>query len=156
MLLEDLETEYEKQKNKLDIFISMKENDKLMENTSQKVLYIEPPGYFQFLKRWWYGEDKQTTFNHLDKYFTSFIRFLDNILGFVKTDNIINILPLGNKVCKFINCIIPGIHVLKATYPNYIELHNKIASIIITLIDFKTEFRQQQGPQVLRRRSPSF
>ena len=44
-----------------------------MENTTEKILYIEPQGYFQFIKRWWYGEDKRTTFKHLDTYFTELL-----------------------------------------------------------------------------------
>ena len=51
-----------------------------MENKRKETLYVEPPGYFQIVKRWWYGEDRTTTFNYLDKYFTEFIRFLDSIL----------------------------------------------------------------------------
>ena len=48
------------------------------------------------------------------------------------------------------------IHVLKATYPNYMELHDKIASIIITLIDFKTEYREKIKRGGDRERALSF
>ena len=68
MSLEELEKEFKRQKQKINIFISLKENEKIMENKRKETLYVEPPGYFQIVKRWWYGEDRTTTFNYLDKY----------------------------------------------------------------------------------------
>jgi len=52
MKLASLREEFGRQKKKLHIFISIKKDDKIMENTIYKVLYLEPPGYFQFIKQW--------------------------------------------------------------------------------------------------------
>lgn len=156
MSLEELEKEFKRQKQKINIFISLKENEKIMENKRKGTLYIEPPGYLQIVKRWWYGEDRTTTFNYLDKYFTEFIRFLDSILSFSQRNDEMGIVPLGHLVCNYINAIIPGIHVLKTTYPDYKQLHSKIGSIIVTMIDYKTEFRLSIGSTHLRERAPSF
>ena len=156
MSLAELKKEFTIQKLKINIFISLKQNEKIMENKSKDILYIEPPGYFQVIKRWWYGEDRKTTFHYLDTYFTEFIRFLDNMLAFSKIKNEIKMVPFGYSVCNYINAIIPGIHMLKATYPDYTQLHHKIDSIIVTMIDFKTEFRQAMGNIHLRERAPSF
>ena len=88
------------------------------------------------------------------------MRFLDKILVFARAERSVAFVLFGNCVCTYINCLIPGIHTLKQTYPDYLELHNKIASIIITLIDFKTEFRQAISDTTttltVRKRSPSF
>ena len=153
MSLTELNEEFCIQKIKLNIFDSIQKNDKIMENGDKGILYIEPPGYSQMVKRWWYGEDKKTTFRHLDKYFTKFMRFLDNIIAFSKAEKDTEIIPLGHAICDYINKIIPGIHMLKSTYPDYVPLHNKIDSIIVTLIDFKTDFRKTIGR---RKRSLSF
>ena len=155
MSLVELQNEFNIQKKKLDIFIDIKQDEKIMENKQNKVLYVEPPGYFQIIKRWWYGEDRYTTFNYLDKYFTEFVRFLDNILVFLRAGEDKEIIPLGYAICEYINKIIPGIHVLKATYPNYNKLHNKIGSIIITMIDFKDEFKGINTARYTRERAPS-
>ena len=156
MQVSELENTFIAHKKKLHIFLSLQKGDKIMENVHEQVLYIEPPGYFQFIKRWWYGEDKKTTFRHLDKYFVEFIRFLDNILTYTRANEKEDIEPLGNKVCGYINRIITGIHVLKYTYPNYKELHDKIASIIITMIDFKEEYRENIRDTKNRGRAISF
>ena len=143
MTIVELEKTFQLQKKKLNLFLSIKEGDKIMEDTEGQVLYLEPPSYFQSIKRWWYGENKTRTFDHLDCYFIEFMRFLDSILNFINERNKSKVSPLGLAVCKYINAIIPGIHVLKKTYPNYTQLHDKIASIIITLIDFKTDYREK-------------
>lgn len=156
MKLAKLTEAFGRQKEKLCIFTSIKKDDKIMENTTEKILYIEPQGYFQFIKRWWYGEDKRTTFKHLDTYFTEFTRFLDNVLSFVRMEDDERIVSLGNDICAFITSIIPGIHILKATYPHYPELHDKIASIIVTIIDFKKEYREEVRGDFLRERGLSF
>ena len=152
----ELDKAFVVQKKKLNIFLSIKVGDKIMEDSSKGVLYIEPPSYFQSIKRWWYGENKVSTFKYLDRYFVEFVRFLDRILAIVDDRNKSSISPLGYSVCKYINNIIPGIHVLKSTYPNYVELHDKIASIIITLIDFKTEYREKIKRGDDRERALSF
>ena len=141
MTLVELEKNFVIQKNKLNIFLLIKEGDKIMNDTKKHVLYLEPPSYLQSIKRWWYGENKTRTFDHLDCYFIEFMRFLDSILAIINDRNKSTISPFGYSVCKYINAIIPGIHILKLTYPDYTKLHNKIASIIITLVDFKTEYR---------------
>ena len=84
------------------------------------------------------------------------MRFLDKILAIIDDKNKSIISPLGYSVCKYINEIIPGIHVLKLTYPNYTKLHDKIASIIITLVDFKALYREKIKRGSNRDRALSF
>ena len=129
-------------KKKLNVFTILQKNDKIMEDSLIKVLYPEPPGYFQFWRRWWYGEDKNKTVRHLDIYFTNFMKFLDKILkeSTNKSDSL-EMTKLTNDICDYINRIIPGIYCLKDTYPSYKKLHCKVDSIILTLIDFKKEAR---------------
>ena len=114
-----------------------------MEDRYHKVLYAEPPGYLQFWKRWWYGEDKNKTFHHLDIYFTNFMKFLDKIIKKTDMNRSIEMTKLSNDICVYINNIIPGIYSLKDTYPSYKKLHCKVDSIILTLIDFKGEVRKK-------------
>ena len=157
MTIEELRNQFTIQKNKINVFIYLQKNDKLMENKIEKNLYREPPGYFQSWKRWWYGEDKFTTFHHLDGYFSEFMKFLDLVVSSAKANLSLEIIQLGKDIADYINIIIPGIHILKTTYPHYEELHCKIDSIIITMIDFKKDFRTIPSPEIQqRKRSNSF
>ena len=137
-------------KNKLNIFINLHKNDKIMEDRYHKVLYAEPPGYLQFWKRWWYGENKNKTFHHLDIYFTNFMKFLDKIIKKTDMNLSIEMTKLSNDICDYINQIIPGIYSLKDTYPFYKKLHCKVDSIILTLIDFKGEVRKKTKSQSIK------
>ena len=156
MISQELKTQFDAQKIKTDIFISLQKNDKIMEDKINKQLYCVPPGYLQSWKRWWYGEDKYTTFQHLDKYFSAFMKFLDLVVKTAKINASMDIIALGKEISDYINIIIPGIHTLKSTYPNYTELHCKIDSIIITMIDFKKDFRMITSSVRPRKRSNSF
>ena len=49
------------------------------------------------------------------------------------------VIRLNKQICDYINLIIPGLCSLKYTYPEYKEIHCKVASIVVTLIDFKKE-----------------
>ena len=96
MSVDELVNNFNIQKKKINLFKFLKKNDKLMENSIENNLYIEPPSYFRFIKRWWYGEDKETAFKHLDNYFIEFIKFLDTINLLSDLKNIISIdIPSG-------------------------------------------------------------
>ncbi len=51
MSIEELKKQFDNQKNKIQVFISLQKYDKLMENKLDKKLYREPPGYLQSWKR---------------------------------------------------------------------------------------------------------
>ena len=138
--LKELQNHFKLEKEKTKVFKILKKNDKIMKNKSTNTLYCEAPGYLQSWKRWWYCEDKITTFHYMDTYFVQFMRFLDSVLLFDDKNTDKDIKDLGEEICCYINSIIPGIHILKDTYPEYRELHCKVDSIIITMIDFKKEY----------------
>lgn len=130
-----MENEFADQRKRLDVFIMLKEGDKLMKDGD--VLFSISPGTMQSIRRWWNAENKEKTFNYLDVFFSNFFKFLDNIIEKLKSKDI-NLI-LVRKVKEYINSIIPGIHSLKLTYPTYLDLHCKISEIIVALINFKTE-----------------
>ena len=133
-------------KIELQLFENLKSGDKVMKNGNTNVLYSEPPSNWQWIKRWWYGEDKERTFKYLDELFTFFMKFLDSILKYMRENtHCLRIIRLNNQIYKYINLIIPGLCSLKYTYPNYKEIHCKVASIVITLIDFKKEACKYSG-----------
>ena len=86
---------------------------------------------------------KKKTYEHLDIYFTEFLKLLDKQLAYIRRKKESDIVILGKRTTLFINSIIPGIHTLKSTYPNYEDLRAKIDSIILVLLDFNNEFRQE-------------
>ena len=138
----------------LQIFINLKKNDKLMHQGGG--FYIEPYGYLQSWKRWWYGENRHTTLLHLNHFFTKFIQFLDLLIKEGKNNLDLDLINLVERICEFVNKIIPGIHMLKKTYVEFVELHCKVDSIILTLLDFKTVFNEIPQKKKKKKRSRSF
>ena len=130
-----MEKEFEDQRRCLDVFVKLDEGDKLMKDDD--VLFSISPGTMQSIRRWWNAENKEKTLNYLDVYFSNFSKFLDKVIEKLRKKEI-NLI-LVRKIKEYINSIIPGIHSLKLTYPTYLDLHCKISSIILTLIQFKTE-----------------
>ena len=148
--IEDKVTNFEKNFIKfqleLKIFEYLKSGHKVMMDTTTNILYSEPPSYFQWMKRWWYGEDKERTFDYLDNIFTQFMKFLDTILTYIHENKYCpRVIILNKRICAYINKIIPGLCSLKYTYPKYKEIHCKVGSIVITLIDFKKETQKFGG-----------
>jgi len=78
---EDKVTDFEKVlikfKIELKLFETLQSGHKIMKDSTTNILYSEPPGNFQWIKRWWYGEDKERTFKYLDVIFTDFMKYLD-------------------------------------------------------------------------------
>ena len=160
-VIEDKVTNFEKTFNnfkiKLRLFETLKEGYKIMNNGNTNILYAEPPGNWQWVKRWWYGEDKERTFKYLDEIFTQFMKFLDSILKYMKENSYFpRVIRLNKQICDYINDIIPGLCSLKYTYPEYTEIHAKVASIVVTLIDFKKETYRYTNKKRNRKRTRSF
>ena len=57
-----MENEFEDQRKRLDVFIMLKEGDKLMKDGD--VLFSISPGTMQSIRRWWNAENKEKTFNY--------------------------------------------------------------------------------------------
>ena len=152
----ELSNELEIMEKRLEVFKKLKVNHKIMEDTHNHALYSIAPGYFQSWARWWQGENQKKTYEHLDIYFTEFLKLLDKQLAYIRRKKESDIVILGKRTTLFINSIIPGIHTLKSTYPNYEDLRAKIDSIILVLLDFNNEFRQESYGAEKRWRSKSF
>ena len=58
--------------------------------------------------------------------------------------NSINYKKLSSKIKKLINRIIPGLYNLKKTYSDEKKIVAKVDSIILILIDFKTEISKKK------------
>ena len=152
----ELSKKLEEFERKLEVFKKLKINYKIMEDTQNNTLYSIAPGYFQSCARWWQGENQKKTYAHLTNYFTEFAKLLDTQLAHIRRKKESDIVILGKRTTLFINSIIPGIHTLKTTYPDYDDLHAKIDSIILVLLDFNNEFRQESFGAEKRWRSKSF
>ena len=158
----------ENYKQKLEIFNNLEEGIKLgkynetnetnennehydAKETEYKELIITEEYYifentsFQKLSRWWCGEDREKTFKYLDKDFTKVMKFLDRIKEKTSYFNIKNHISLLNDINLFINKIIPGLYNLKKTYIGDVKMKAKIDSIILVLIDFKTEIKKKRN-----------
>jgi len=153
----EFEMEFENLKSELKIFETLKVGDKISRNGATNILYVDPPSTFQSIWRWWYSENRLKTVSHLDQSFKKFMKFLDKILGRIRLRGFdLDIKILVKKISEFINVIIVGLNNLKFTYPTTPEIHAKLGSIILTLIDFKEEIQRLRPKTKSRVRSASF
>ena len=153
----ELELEFENLKRELKIFETLKVGDKISWDKTKNLLYIDPPSTFQSIFRWWNSENRLKTVSHLDESFKKFMKFLDKLLGRIRLRGFnLNVRILTKKISEFINIIIVGLNNLKFTYPTTPEIHAKLGSIILTLIDFKDEIHRLRPGKKTRIRSASF
>ena len=81
-----LKNTLEENKKRLNIFVELKEGEKLgrVEETidDKKVIsyYKEEAYRGQWIARWWYGEGRLKTITYLDEDFTEFCKFLDEMI----------------------------------------------------------------------------
>ena len=108
---------------------------------------------FQLVKRWWYKEDRTTSFKYIDEDFTKFFSLCDDIKQshMALTPNA----TVKKTLVEIITEVIPGLYNLKDIYSaadeNANKLRCKIDSIILTLIDIKTEINKNTTSQSIER-----
>ena len=73
----------------------------------------------------------------LDKDFSKFMEYLDNVVVELESDLFCKYKTLTLNIREFINSILVGLYNLKKTYPDCKEVVSKVDCIILTLIDFK-------------------
>ena len=93
---EILQKKLNKQKKKLNIFLNLEENYKIGKYSNGEY-YIVYPNVLQRAWRWYYNENRENTFEYLDKDFTIFCKILDELVynlqhGSNFNKNIINII----------------------------------------------------------------
>tara|TARA_B100001287_G_scaffold167520_1_gene140904 strand:+ start:609 stop:1175 length:567 start_codon:yes stop_codon:yes gene_type:complete len=138
-----LKNTLEENKKRLNIFVDLKEGEKLgrveeMVEEKKTVSYYKEEAYRgQALVRWWYGEGRLKTINYLDEDFTEFCKFLDEMIEKSSVDPFCNYVKITKDTRDFINKILPGLNNLKKTYSDCVEMVAKVDSIILTLLDFK-------------------
>ena len=100
---------------------------------------------YQKISRWWNCENREKTFGYLDKDFTKFVKYLDLIKIEVQSFNSNYYKNLTNDIKKLINKLIPGLYNLKKTYKDEKKIIAKVDSVILILIDFKTEISKKRN-----------
>ncbi len=119
--------------------------DKLGRDDPTGIYYVDYAGSAQKLRRWWWGQDREKTVQALDADFADVMRYLDLVLDAVRRSSAGRYSALVRRIHSFVNEIMPGLHNLKSTYPDFVKLKCKVDSIITTLIDFKDEMRREEG-----------
>ena len=138
-----LKNTLEENKKRLNIFVDLKEGEKLgrveeiVDNKKLVSYYKEEAYRGQWIARWWYGEGRLKTISYLDEDFTEFCKFLDEMIEKSSVDPFCNYVKITKDTRHFINQILPGLNNLKKTYNDCIEMVAKVDSIILTLLDFK-------------------
>ena len=154
----EYQTNFEKIKEKLKVFETLTVGFKIAKDNSSNTLYSDPPDSLQPVRRWWNGENRTKTLVHLDDSFKEFMRLLDKIITHASYNGQGPFMKkLTANICAFINSILSGLNRLKFTYPHCAEIHCKIGSIILTLLDFKDDIRRYTSSSKKEsRRSNSF
>ena len=78
-IIDELETNFEKIKNTLNIFVKMKKGDKIMKTTdcSNNISYYTVGTEdWQKTLRWWHGEDRNKTINYLARANNFLLKYL--------------------------------------------------------------------------------
>ena len=135
-----LKESLEQNKKTLDIFRDLKENEKLgkQKDKDGDLQYYKVAIYTgMFISRWVYREGRFQTVEYLDKDFSKFMEYLDELLKHLEVDPFCAYIKLAKDTREFIDDITPGLYSLKKTYPECKEMVAKVDSIILTLIDFK-------------------
>jgi len=136
----EMKDTFSEMKKKLNIFIELKEGEKLgkQRNEENELEYYKvKDGKLLFVSRWWYGEGREKTMEYLDEDFSSFMKFLDTLIKRLEVDPFCVYVKLTKSVKAFTDKILPGLYSLKKTYPEEKKMVAKVDSIILTLIDFK-------------------
>ena len=121
--LKDLETKFAKAKNELKVFEKLDSGEKIMKEQTTNILYSDPPDNFQFIRRWWAGENWKKTIEHLDEVFGSFTKFLDQILKFAQINGL-------GPVYKFINRVFDeNYEILKKQNAPFLDLEDTLDTI---------------------------
>ena len=134
-----LNLNFNKFKKLLNIFKELKVNEKLgkREEEGEKVYYKVENHRLLWISRWWYDEGRYKTIEYLDKDFSNFMGYLDNVIVELESDLFCKYKKLTKEIRNFIDEILVGLYNLKKTYPDCKEVVAKVDSIILTLIDFK-------------------
>lgn len=134
-----LKENFNKFKIKLEIFKELKVNEKLgKEQKDGELVYYKVVDHsLLWVSRWWQGEGRQETVKYLDKDFSNFMGYLDDVVKNLESDLFCKYRGLVNNIRSFIDKILVGLYNLKKTYPSCKEMKAKVDSIILTLIDFK-------------------
>lgn len=128
----------EKFKQQLKFLKQIKLGDKIRKDSENNII-IEPEGFSQSFKRWYYGESFNTTTQYLNEIFNDFFQFIDNCIinnqyisnsnissntsNSSNSSNIMNssinsvlLYNLSTKVITIIKEIIYGLDILTKTY----------------------------------------
>ena len=138
-----LKNTLEENKKRLNVFVELKEGEKLgrveeIIDDRKVVGYYKEEAYRgQWIARWWYGEGRSKTIEYLDEDFTTFCKFLDEMIEKSSVDPFCNYVKTTKETRDFINEILPGLNNQKKTYNDCVEMVAKVDSIILTLLDFK-------------------
>merc|ERR1711907_739193 len=102
---------------KLNIISQLKENDKLVVNNND---FKIDNNNLQFVKRWYYSENRENTLNKLNELMDTTVKFID--------DNHIN--KILRRILFSLKSSINGINYLKLTYKNDVNIITKIDLLI--------------------------
>ena len=136
-----LENEADKFIKNLEIYKNLLKGEKIGKYRDGKY-YVVQNGYLQQFWRIYYSENRNNTWDYLDKDFTSFVKYLDLVVLHKNTKKVSK--SFIQKLLNFIDAIMPGLYNLKQTYLETKSIVAKIDSIILTLIDFKENIRKSK------------
>jgi hypothetical protein len=121
--------------------LEIKTDQKIGKNNDDANYELYSSFYGSSWIRWWYDENRDKTQQYLDKDFSNYMKFLDELVYNLEKDSLNLYTVFRNNVISYNRKLIESLYILKETYQNgrgdTKKIIAKIDSIILTLIDFK-------------------
>ena len=126
--------------NKFNALKNIQMGQKLCVNDEILSLDTSEINRWQGIRRYFQGQGREVILIYIEDHFVDYTKFLDMIISSLSCEHINDnhkALALNNQ--KFIDNIIPGLDIVKKTYPEHVRINNKIESIIFTFLDYKKQ-----------------
>lgn len=137
--LEDMKNNYTIFEDKFNALYDLKKGDKISFDDDKKI-YIDSQGSLQFLKRWYYGENRTNSYEKLNLVFDDYNKYLIMILGSIRYRKQQEFLELADKVVYLNKKISVGLKNLKSTYTQYENYNSNLIELLDTIIECLKQF----------------
>lgn len=141
--LEDMKLTFEKFKYKLFDLQHIEPGDKISFDVDLKV-YLDKGNILQSVKRWYYGENRDITYQHLSSLFEDYEKYLKMVIKSIFNPNVnTNYYNHAKTINEYNMALISGLVHLRNTYQQLDceKVYSKVKQIIDMMNTFNNKFR---------------
>jgi hypothetical protein len=123
---------FDKYKKNLEELKKIEYNDKLSFDDNDNI-YIDKSNPLQFIKRWYYNENREKTYKILKKKLLDYEKYLSSVIyNLYKVKNTEKIKKYGEEIIMFNKEILEGLNNL---YKTYEDKENKLLELLKKIIE---------------------